>query len=77
MVVMVFEIDQDLCDKVTAVLALQGLTLADAIALLFKKTAELGRIPFSFTEEELEAAKQSNSVRLIAEYEERDNQWKR
>lgn len=77
MVVMVFEIDQDLCDKVTAVLEPQGFTLSDAIVLLFKKPAELGRIPFSFTEEELEAAKQSNSVRLIAEYEERDNQWKR
>lgn len=50
MIVMVFEIDQDLCDKVTAVLALQGLTLSDAIVLLFKKTAELGRLPFSFTE---------------------------
>lgn len=77
MVVMVFEIDQDFCDKVTAVLAPQGLTLSDAIVLLFKKTAELGRIPFSFSEEELEEAKRSNSVRLIAEYEERDNQWKR
>ncbi len=72
MVVMVFEIDQDLYDKVTAVLAPQRLTLADAIVLLFKKTAELGSIPFLFTEEELEAAKQSNSVRLVAEYIEED-----
>ncbi len=72
MVVMVFEIDQDLFDKVTAVLAPQGLTLADAIVLLFEKTAELGRIPFSFTEEELEEAKQSNSVRLVSEYVEED-----
>ena len=68
MVVMVFEIDQDLYDKVTAILAPQELTLSDAIVLLFKKTAELGRLPFSFTESELEAAKQSNSVRLISEY---------
>ena len=36
--------------------------------LLFKKTAELGRLPFSFTEAELEAARQSNSVRLVSEY---------
>ncbi len=72
MVVMVFEIDQDLFDKVTAVLAPQGLTLADAIVMLFEKTAELGRIPFSFTEEELEAAKQSNSIRLVSEYVEED-----
>ncbi len=72
MVVMVFEIDQDLCDKVTAVLAPQGLTLADAIVLLFKKTAELGRIPFSFTEEELDVARRSNSVRLVSEYVEED-----
>lgn len=68
MVVMVFEIDQELCDKVTAVLAPQGITLSGAIELLFQKTAELGRLPFSFTAEELEAAKQSNSVRLVAEY---------
>lgn len=68
MIVMVFEIDQDLYDKVTDVLAPQGFTLSDAIVLLFKKTAELGRLSFSFTEAELEAAKQSNSVRLISEY---------
>ncbi len=72
MVVMVFEIDQDLFDKVTAVLAPQGLSLSDAIVLLFEKTAALGRLPFSFTVEELEAAKQSNSVRLVAEYIEED-----
>ncbi len=72
MVAMVFEIDQELYDKVTAVLAPQGLTLADAIVLLFKKTAELGRIPFSYTQEELEAAKHSDSVRLVSEYVEED-----
>ena len=68
MIVVVFEIDQDLYDKVTAILAPQGLTLSDAIVLLFKKTAELGRLPFSFTETELEAARQNNSVRLVSEY---------
>lgn len=72
MIVMEFEIDQDLYDKVTDVLAPQGLTLADAIVLLFKKTAELGNLPFSFTEAELESAKQSNSVRLVSEYVEED-----
>lgn len=68
MIVMVFEIDQDLYDKVNDVLAPQGLTLSDAIVLLFEKTAELGRLPFPFTEAELEAAKRSNSVRLVSEY---------
>lgn len=72
MIVMVFEIDQDLYDKVTDVLAPQGLTLSDAIVLLFKKTVELGRLPFSSTEAELEAAKQSNSIRLVSEYVEED-----
>ena len=62
MIVMVFEIGQDLYDKVTDVLAPQGLTLSDAIVLLLRKTAELGSLPFSFTEAKLEAAKQSNSV---------------
>lgn len=68
MIVMEFEIDQDLYDKVNDVLAPQGLTLSDAIVLLFKETTELGRIPFPFTGEELEAAKRSNGVRLINEY---------
>ncbi len=72
MIVMVFEIDQVLYDKVKDVLAPQGLTLSDAIMLLFKKTAELGRLLFSFTEAELEAAKQNNSVRLVSEYVEED-----
>ena len=72
MIVMVFEIDQDLYDKVTDVLAPQGLTLSDAIVLLFGKTAELGRLPFSFSEAGLESAKQSNSVRLVSEYVEGD-----
>ena len=72
MIVMVFEIDQDLYDKVTDVFAPQGLTLSDAIMLLLGKTAELGRLPFSFTEAELESAKQSNSVRLVSEYVEGD-----
>lgn len=68
MVVMEFEIDQDLYEKVTAVLAPQGITLSDAIVLLFQKTADLGRIPFSFTPEELEAARCHSCVRLISEY---------
>lgn len=68
MVVMVFEIDQNLYEKVTAVLAPQGITLSDAIVLFFQKTAELGRIPFSFTQEELEAARCHSSVRLVSEY---------
>lgn len=72
MIVMVFEIDQDLYDKVNDVLAPKGLTLSDAIVLLLGKTAELGRLPFSFTEAELESAKQSNSVRLVSEYVEED-----
>lgn len=73
MVVMVFEIDQELYDKVTAVLVPQGLTLSDAIVLLFEKAAELDRIPFAFTPEDLEEAKQSNSIRLVAEYEEENS----
>lgn len=72
MIVMVFEIDQVLYDKVKDVLAPQGLTLSDAIVLLFKKTEELGRLPFSFAEAELEAAKQSKGVRLVSEYVEED-----
>lgn len=68
MVVMEFEIDQDLYEKVTAVLAPQGITLSDAIVLFFQKTAELGRIPFSFTQEELETGRQHSCVRLVSEY---------
>lgn len=68
MVVMEFEIDQDLHVKVSAVLAPQGIALSDAIVLFFQKTAELGKIPFSFTQEELEVARCHSSVRLVSEH---------
>lgn len=68
MLVMVFEIDQDLYDQVTAVLAPQGLTLADALALFMREVATTGTIPFTYTQEELDAAISIDSVRLLEEY---------
>ncbi len=68
MVVMVFEIDQDLYDQVTAVLAPQGLTLSDALSLFMHEVATTGTIPFTYTQEDLDAAIQSDSVRLVEEY---------
>lgn len=53
-------------------LAPLGLTLSDAIVLLFKKTAELGRIPFPSTQEELDAVEKSESMCLVAEYTGKD-----
>lgn len=67
MVIMKFEIDHDLYEKVTAVLSPQGITLSDAIVLFFQKTVELGQIPFSFTQERLEAARHHSCVRLVSE----------
>lgn len=68
MVVMVFEIDRDLYDRVTTVLDPQGLTLSDAITLLLHEVAATGAIPFTYTQEDLDAAIQSDSVRLVEEY---------
>ena len=68
--VLVFEIDQDLYDQVTAVLAPQGYTIEQAITLFMEACVACNGIPFTYTQEELEEAKCNPKVRLIDEYQE-------
>lgn len=43
--------------RLPEILARQGLTMEDALILFFQETARLGRIPFEYTEEDLEEAR--------------------
>lgn len=45
---------RDVYDRVAEILSGQGLTVEDAIVLFIKETVRLGRIPFDYTEEDLE-----------------------
>ena len=45
---------RDVYDRVAENLSGQGLTVEDAIVLFIKETVRLGRIPFDYTEEDLE-----------------------
>ena len=45
---------RDVYDRVAEIFSGQGLTVEDAIVLFIKETVRLGRIPFDYTEEDLE-----------------------
>lgn len=45
---------KEIYDKVSEILAKEGLTLEEALILFFQETIRLGRIPFEYTEEDLE-----------------------
>ena len=62
MVTIEFRIPKDLYDEVSAILAKQGFTLEEALVLFFKETARLGRIPFEYTEEDLEEARRMEKM---------------
>ena len=48
------KLPKEIYDKASEILAKQGLTMEDALILFFKETVRLGRIPFEYTEEDLE-----------------------
>lgn len=48
------KLPRDVYDRVAEILSGQGLTVEDAIVLFIKETVRLGRIPFDYTEEDLE-----------------------
>ena len=52
-----FEIDEELYNQLTEILAPQGLTPEKAIELFLRETVRLGRIPFDITDEDIAAAK--------------------
>ena len=47
-------IPREIYDKVSEVFASQGLTVEEAVLLFIRETVQLGRIPFDYTEEDLE-----------------------
>ena len=54
MVTIEVRLPKEIYDKVSEILAKEGLTLEDALNLFFRETVRLGRIPFEYTEEDLE-----------------------
>ncbi len=52
-----FEIEEELYNQLTEILAPQGLTVGQAIELFLRETVRLGRIPFDITEEDIAAAR--------------------
>ena len=52
-----FKLPKDIYDQASEILSRYGLTLEDALVLFYEETARLGRIPFDYTEEDLEEAR--------------------
>ena len=48
------KLPKEIYDKTSEILAKQGLTMENALSLFFEETVRLGRIPFEYTEEDLE-----------------------
>lgn len=53
---------RDVYDRVAEILSGQGLTVEDAIVLFIKETVRLGRIPFDYTEEDLEEVRRCEEM---------------
>lgn len=52
-----FKLPKDVYNQASEILSRYGLTLEDALVLFYEETARLGRIPFDYTEEDLEEAR--------------------
>lgn len=50
------KLPKEVYDSALEILAKQGLTMEDALILFLKETVRLGRIPFDYTEADLEEA---------------------
>lgn len=48
------KLPKEIYDKASEILAKQVLTMENALSLFFEETVRLGRIPFEYTEEDLE-----------------------
>lgn len=48
------KLPKEIYDKASEILAKQGLTMENALSLFFEETVRLGRIPFEYTDEDLE-----------------------
>ncbi len=58
MVTIEFTLPKEIYDQAKEILSKQGLTVEDACVLFLEETVRLGRIPFDYTEEDLEEARQ-------------------
>lgn len=54
MVTIKVKLPKEIYDEASEILAKQGLTMEDALVLFLRETVRLGRIPFEYTEEDLE-----------------------
>ena len=57
MVTIEFTLPKEIYDQAKEILSKQGLTVEDACVLFLEETVRLGRIPFDYTEEDLEEAR--------------------
>lgn len=57
MVTIEVKLPKEIYDQATEILAKQGFTLEEACVFFLKETVRLGRIPFDYTEEDLEEAR--------------------
>lgn len=57
MVTIEVKLPKEVYDSASEILAKQGLTMEDALILFLKETVRLGRIPFDYTEADLEEAR--------------------
>lgn len=48
------KLPKEIYEQASAILSRQRLTMEDALILFFEETVRLGRIPFDYTEEDLE-----------------------
>lgn len=56
------KLPKEIYDKASEILAKQALTLEEACVLFLKETVRLGRIPFDYTQEDLEEAKRMEKM---------------
>ena len=57
------KLPKEVYDRASEILAKQGLSREDALILFLKETVRLGRIPFDYTEEDLEEAQKWERMR--------------
>lgn len=62
MVTIEVRLPKELYDQASEILAKQGYTLEEACVLFLKETVRLGRIPFDYTEEDLEEARRMEKM---------------
>jgi len=64
-----FKVDQDLYDEVQNVLAPLGITVDRATELFFETLALLGKIPFEYSDEDIQSAKECCKVSEVSVFE--------